>query len=342
MVQATIVVLCGVPGAGKTTLAKWLERAAPDRVVRLCFDEYASQWAYPQQTDGTVSSLPDTPLKTARAAWVQDARLKVRGLLAGHGGPDGHLLVVVDDTNSHKSMRHPWAELAIQEGLGFAQVLLQVPVAVAQQRCVDRGTTGLDGTVVRMDADLAAAAAAWTVGNKADGVDGNMQASAARGWDSFGLVVDATRLAVGPMAEGSGSIQGAMQAPEAVLARVMRLSQSFVQWRALCGQQDMQRGQDRRRTKESVLHQANLRLAVLAGALCRKHMDSLIDDKQRREFGKSVAATKRSVMARFAHGVFNDDELERVFVREVEQELEGIKGTAAIAQKGQERMAQFM
>jgi len=109
--SSCIVVLVGLPGAGKTTFAKRLGKTT------VSFDEVLpldQQRALAAGADGEPQA---GEWKLAR----RDMRDRVRGALLG-----GCQVVVVDDNNYYRSMRYEYHQLARELNAGFCQIYLKV------------------------------------------------------------------------------------------------------------------------------------------------------------------------------------------------------------------------
>ena len=152
-----LLVLCGPPGAGKTTLARALVQLAAQlqqqehqpavEVVHICFDELSSPAADGGGGGAGAASGAGSAEQPAfsPAAWRQ-ARAAAFAALgqalgrqpcespAGLGGAEQLRLVLADDTMHYRSMRQECYGLARAAGAACLLLHLQCSLTVAQQR----------------------------------------------------------------------------------------------------------------------------------------------------------------------------------------------------------------
>ncbi|KAF8073254.1 Pstk [Scenedesmus sp. PABB004] len=131
---ALLVVLAGLPGAGKTGVAALLQEAAQEHAVairRLCLDELQ------QSASGAGAFSPDAwqasrrqLVQAAGDALAQHARARPQQ----QAPQQRQLVVVVDDVHHLRSMRHELAQLARAHAAAFMQVFLDCPLELALQR----------------------------------------------------------------------------------------------------------------------------------------------------------------------------------------------------------------
>ena len=112
---STILCLCGIPGAGKSTLAQHLLRAASHSSAALvCFDAFqapAAEW------DGLT-------FRVGRAAALQHLEQQL----------EQNQVVVVDDTMHLRSMRREVYALGRARGVPVVVIWLRAPLALALAR----------------------------------------------------------------------------------------------------------------------------------------------------------------------------------------------------------------
>ncbi|KAK9813223.1 hypothetical protein WJX72_010984 [[Myrmecia] bisecta] len=136
--SACLLVLCGLPAAGKTTIAIALAAAAAGQSVKtevVCFDD-----AHPQGTgssESAIQAFDPTLWKASRQAAI----CKVQQLLSAphtasstDGASGGQLLVIVDDNMQYRSMRHECFKLARAHQAAYVQIYLPVSLEEALQR----------------------------------------------------------------------------------------------------------------------------------------------------------------------------------------------------------------
>ena len=134
--RVLVLVLCGLAGAGKTTLATWLaDKAAREhedlrvRVSRISFDEIEVRpWgeAYDPET-----------WKRSRAEAL--ARVETEALPFNPAVPGERKLVLVDDNMHLRSMRRQIFQIARKHRTDFAILHLRLPLREASARNEARG-----------------------------------------------------------------------------------------------------------------------------------------------------------------------------------------------------------
>jgi predicted kinase len=173
---AAVLLLCGLPGCGKSTLAAALAHAVQDRglapVVLSVDDEEAAMLARGSGGGGgaAASAAEDaSPAAWTEAAW-HAARAAVLGrcvdalrdALRAGGDDDGGgrhapppppnrrlTLVIVDDNHYYASMRRPFYAAARDARAGFGVLWLDAPLATALGRDAARaGRAAVGGEVI--------------------------------------------------------------------------------------------------------------------------------------------------------------------------------------------------
>ena len=120
-----IVLLVGLPGAGKTTFAKILSQAnAAASCATVSFDEVLP--LEEQKALSTAVSSSGNKWKLAR----QDMKDRVRKEMAER---NDDVIVFVDDNNYYRSMRHEYYQLARELQVGFCQFYLKVTAGPSVQ-----------------------------------------------------------------------------------------------------------------------------------------------------------------------------------------------------------------
>lgn len=113
-----IVLLVGLPGAGKTTFAKILSQTnEAASCATVSFDEVLP--LEEQKALSTAPSSSDNKWKLAR----QDMKDRVRKEMTER---NDNVIVFVDDNNYYRSMRHEYYQLARELQVGFCQFYLKV------------------------------------------------------------------------------------------------------------------------------------------------------------------------------------------------------------------------
>ncbi|XP_051472664.1 L-seryl-tRNA(Sec) kinase [Apus apus] len=157
-----LCLLCGLPAAGKTSLARGLCRRLPRRAgwtcARLAYDQLIPAEACAPRPAGPLPLLPSwkrsrrdllrclesvlralltgeppaAPAAVARAAWERVlACCRGQGLLGAATGP---LCLLLDDNFYYRSMRYEVYQLARKYSLSFCQVFLECPLECCLQR----------------------------------------------------------------------------------------------------------------------------------------------------------------------------------------------------------------
>ncbi|NWU91044.1 PSTK kinase, partial [Upupa epops] len=160
-----LCVLCGLPAAGKSSLARALCRRLPQRLGWACavltYDELIPPEAFGQQEAGPDGASPLVPRwKRSRREVLECLERLLRTLLARDPPPDpapptwerfvaccwqqglhagslrtpGPLYFILDDNFYYRSMRHEVFQLARTYSLSFCQVFLDCPVECCLQR----------------------------------------------------------------------------------------------------------------------------------------------------------------------------------------------------------------
>ncbi|XP_040558862.1 L-seryl-tRNA(Sec) kinase isoform X4 [Gallus gallus] len=180
--RVVLCVLCGLPAAGKSTLARALRRQLPLRqgwdCALLVYDDLIPEeaWGRGEPPDGEppldsawkrrrrellrhlerlLRALRSHPAPPGPAAappsWGRFLSCCAeQGLLPGRGGGPGTrpLCLVLDDNFYYRSMRHEVFQLA--HSLGFCQLFLECPLELCLQRNRLRGSPVPEGTICRM------------------------------------------------------------------------------------------------------------------------------------------------------------------------------------------------
>ncbi|GAB1597237.1 L-seryl-tRNA(Sec) kinase-like [Argonauta hians] len=162
-----ILILCGLPAAGKTTLAKTLTAStelSPDfHIVHLPYDdlmpdqvaavltekpqtgkmEMTSWKKYREDivscVENIVKSWPEADMEFPPGVSV-DLWTRIRHSFISHnrGDKQRHLLVIIDDNMYYQGMRYPFYQLARKYNIGFCQVYLESTIDMALRRNNER------------------------------------------------------------------------------------------------------------------------------------------------------------------------------------------------------------
>jgi predicted kinase len=131
MAPAALLVLCGLPGTGKSTIAHAVERAV-DGVV-LSSDRIRKRLAGIDETEHWRGALDGGPYS---AEWTE------RTYDAMHEQASGHLAagrtVILDATFPVAAWRARFVELALRAGAAARVLFVEAPVEVVEQRLRDR------------------------------------------------------------------------------------------------------------------------------------------------------------------------------------------------------------
>ncbi|KJH47478.1 chromatin associated protein KTI12 [Dictyocaulus viviparus] len=114
-----LVLIMGLPAAGKTTLSKKIQGFVPDCVI-FSLDDMNSQW------------LGDFQAHTARKSFENT----VRSFLEQYCDDEFDKVIVLDDNFYFKSMRRPFERMAAFYGLRYCCVIVSCVV----QDCLDRNS----------------------------------------------------------------------------------------------------------------------------------------------------------------------------------------------------------
>jgi tRNA uridine 5-carbamoylmethylation protein Kti12 len=163
--SAVLVLLCGLPGAGKSTLARSVatalgshgeiqskfsaETGSEPRVTIVSFDEVEQRIAE-ELADGASADAEELQLE----AWRQsrkEATHEVECALR-----DGANVVVVDDNLYYRSMRYSFCQLARRLRIGLCMLFLDCDPAEARRRNAARTPVERvpDEVIARMDSRL--------------------------------------------------------------------------------------------------------------------------------------------------------------------------------------------
>lgn len=134
--EPTLVLVCGLPGAGKSTLAaKLVAETVEDRLVceRITFDDLFQQWRGQAEADADVDFDPSqwkacqgemaTRVRVRLAQWRQQQAASDRG--------EKQLVLLVDDNFPYRSQRKRFFQLAAD---GKSPSIFSIPLTVALRR----------------------------------------------------------------------------------------------------------------------------------------------------------------------------------------------------------------
>lgn len=138
-----VVCLCGLPGAGKTTLCKLLKERSAGTVLHICFDEYLEEDLH--NGEGQRSFDPQLWHQSRKRAFT---RAEVS--LQSHE----FQLILLDDNMHLRSMRRESYKLACKYEAGFAVLYIPCSLDDALKNNVTRKFAVSDDVVHRMAATL--------------------------------------------------------------------------------------------------------------------------------------------------------------------------------------------
>ncbi len=225
-----ILVLCGLPGAGKTWWARRLQAWLPS--------QHQGSMVRHLEVDAIEAGLDDKhdPLEAWRRA---------RGLALGQAeamleerkgrDEDGRLVLLLDDNMYYVSMRRVAYQLAARQGVGYGCVHVATPMEVALQR-----------NAARPPANRVAEATIQRMATKLEAPD-----PTARTWEANVVVVvdseeeEATLQRIKAMMEHAWTTPAVVHAPSE--------------------EEEAAKEEDRRRTQESELHATELALRKIIG-----------------------------------------------------------------------------
>lgn len=133
-----LVLFCGIPAAGKTTLSKailqyWQQFT---KVYLVCFDQIEEQRKGHQAWDANIWH------QTRVEAMQQTAALLTQN-------PNDPIIVIVDDNMYYRSMRRSYFKLARQCKVGFLTIFIECPLQLALTRNATRGTDQVKESVIQ-------------------------------------------------------------------------------------------------------------------------------------------------------------------------------------------------
>lgn len=152
--SAALLVLCGLPASGKTSIAHSLLRNSAEihvHSLHVCFDSIitASMQAQAQDQSSSAASFSARATSSANSKdqhndhW-QASRASALSLirsslhLAAGSGVGCHTLVIADDNMQFRSMRHECYQLAAAEGAAYLQLYLPCTAEDAVKKNADR------------------------------------------------------------------------------------------------------------------------------------------------------------------------------------------------------------
>ncbi|KAH8396337.1 hypothetical protein KR222_008648 [Zaprionus bogoriensis] len=144
MPRICLLALLGLPGAGKTSLCRWLLQHAAEldawQVLHLCYDDYlagGSSYSYKQQRrhiHTLLSRLIDT--------------------LPDDSNNNNNYLILCDDNHYYRSMRYALYQLARRQRCSYAQLYVATPLAACLLANEARGVTVPPSVIEQMQARL--------------------------------------------------------------------------------------------------------------------------------------------------------------------------------------------
>eukprot|EP01083_Nonionella_stella_P003904 11230_1 len=133
MANTLLLILCGLPGAGKTSMCNFLKtrRRENFNVAHICFDDI-----YSEISKSESEFDPGLWKKCRRVAYE-----RAEALLKAHraSSTDRHI-IVMDDNFYFRSMRYPYFQLCRKYRVAFAQLLVEVSETDSQLRNTSRDT----------------------------------------------------------------------------------------------------------------------------------------------------------------------------------------------------------
>lgn len=122
--QSCIVVLIGIPGSGKTTFTKLFGEASGEGEAEMCSTKTISfDQVLPLEEQKNLATSGEEV--NSSGEWKR-ARQEMRDLVKTELTASSSKVVLVDDNNYYRSMRHEYYQLARDMGVGFCQIFMQV------------------------------------------------------------------------------------------------------------------------------------------------------------------------------------------------------------------------
>ncbi|KAG6590682.1 L-seryl-tRNA(Sec) kinase [Phytophthora cinnamomi] len=150
--DAILVLVCGLPAAGKTTLVKHLVNTgntASRLYERISFDDVYEEMVG-NDGDGKASEFNPGKWKESQQAMVARVteRLEDQSASASDNGTTQQLVLLVDDNFQYRSQRKRFFHLAAQLNCGFAVLYVNVSTEICRERNNARGLGGRAGVHV--------------------------------------------------------------------------------------------------------------------------------------------------------------------------------------------------
>ncbi|KAF4042261.1 ATPase family associated domain-containing protein 33 [Phytophthora infestans] len=136
--DAVLVLMSGLPGAGKTTLVKHL--VASSTTLSRLYERISFDDLYEQMATSTVEFDPDQWKYCQQEMMVQVSR-RIKELLkipVGDTGSASQLVLLVDDNFQYRSQRKRFYQLAVEQTCGFAILFVNTPTEICRERNAGR------------------------------------------------------------------------------------------------------------------------------------------------------------------------------------------------------------
>ena len=162
------LLLCGIPGAGKTTLSNQIVSSFSE-TNKFCFDDFvASQlsinFAKVVSVDASLPSSSETsaiqeeilkPLKVYRKSWEQHIEnfLQKLGSAPTKFNCSQNRLVILDDNFYLQSQRRTFVKVGKKFGLKSCCIKIVINVVEAQERVSERNLIGKTSEILKVNAN---------------------------------------------------------------------------------------------------------------------------------------------------------------------------------------------
>ncbi|XP_063703215.1 L-seryl-tRNA(Sec) kinase [Culicoides brevitarsis] len=152
--KIVIVVLVGLPGAGKTSFCDQLKRCLREKVnfYHLCFDllfeiqrnvrEFKTlRRKFVELTRILVKSIKFEDFEPVESHLKQHLDANLSKIIENYDKNHQISYIIIDDNNFYRSMRYNFYQIAREFACSFCQIYFEVPLEVAIQRDLARKTS---------------------------------------------------------------------------------------------------------------------------------------------------------------------------------------------------------
>lgn len=138
MSNQCLVLLCGLPACGKTTLAKKLIQRGEVDVDYICFDELMENEFTPKEWKQKRKTMWET----------------ANELITKNNKSDKKRVILLDDNFYYSSMRHEYFQLARKYEISYCQIFLTCPLKICIERNAKRKEKVSEKVLIEMSSKL--------------------------------------------------------------------------------------------------------------------------------------------------------------------------------------------